>query len=184
MEFESTSVKFANYEAILIPKNANWWLVDCSCNKRKLGIDKHAPSVCVLRDPGERWATGVAQFLARKNSKREYTEQEVIETLKKGWFLDPHTMPQNWFLKDVDTSNTVWFWLDKNFTKNFYDWCTNLNIPVKYNLDYVHKTKVGSAKHSIKQHYMNLLPSLQRIIEHVYADDYKLIESVNFYEAR
>lgn len=184
MEFESTSVKFGSYSAILIPKNANWWLVSCSGKSREQGVPKDTPTVCLLRDPAERWATGVAQFLSRRNLNREWIEDEILETLRVGWFLDPHTMPQNWFLKDIDISTTTWFWLDNNFTKNFYTWCNNLNIPVVQNLEHVHKTVPGSNKHKIKQHYMDLLPKLTREIKTMYADDYKLIESVNFYEAR
>lgn len=195
-----------SYMVVCIPKNASSWL------EKNLGIVEHTESlhtkkVCVLRDPIERWASGVAEYLSSIPG-RQRNERLILEYFKKAKEgvtnyglkvkalgtngtegLDIHTKPQNRFVSKFisksDESSTTWFYLDEQFTENFCTWASNnkLTIPYKHKKK-INVTEKNTTKSDLIKHYLDLVSQddfLQSKIKYFYQEDFDLIKRVEFY---
>ena len=190
-----------SYMVVCIPKNASSWL------EKNLGIverteSSHTNKVCVLRDPIDRWATGVAEY-ATSYPGRERNQRLILEffikaketVLSNGLKakvgsngaegLDVHTKPQNRFISRINESSTTWFYLDEHFTENFFSWVSDnkLTIPNKH-VKKLNFTEKNTRKSDLIKHYLDLFSKddfLQSKVKYFYQEDFDLIERVKFY---
>jgi hypothetical protein len=196
------------YMIVCIPKNASTWLG--STLKVKGQITKSFNihnKVCILRDPIERWLSGVAQYLSSEPGKRTRNKAQVLDffiSAKEGVTstglqvnavgpngsegLDNHTIPQNRFVSKFisksDESSTTWFYLDDQFTENFYTWASNNKITIPRYEKKINVSERDPIKSDLVKYYRDLINQysfLKNKIKYFYQEDFDLIERVNFY---
>jgi len=132
-----------SYMIVCIPKNASTWLGSTLKVKGQITKPINTHKVCILRDPIERWLSGVAQYLSSGPGQRTRNKAQVLDffiSAKEGIGpngsegLDDHTVPQNRFVSQFisksDESSTTWFYLDDQFTENFFTWTSNNKITI------------------------------------------------------
>lgn len=196
-----------SYMVVCIPKNASSWL------EKNLGIQvpstklSNINKVCVLRDPIERWVTGVTEYSYSNQGriKREKDIYDFFVQAKEGFTstglkvnaigrdgseaLDIHTVPQNRFvskfISKLDESSTIWFYLDEQFTENFFTWASDnkLTIPNKH-VKKINVTEKNHDKLAYIKYYRDLFSKddfLQSKVKYFYQEDFDLIERVKFY---
>ena len=135
-------------------------------------------NLIVLRDPIDRWCSGITQYLY--NSKQTLSVDEVFDKIT----FDDHTDLQTYFLQGVDLDRATFMWVDDDLRANMNDWITrcgyrtNVDIAIEYN------ASRDDDRIRTKNYYMELLeqqPELVLKLKDHFAEDYKLIESVKFY---
>lgn len=75
-------------------------------------------TLVVLRDPIERWISGLAQYLTTYHPKLPLQSREFIQFIFQRIDFDPHTTPQINFITGLETDNIVFFKFDQNLEKN------------------------------------------------------------------
>ena len=196
-----------SHMVICIPKNANTWLRHNLRIKSAITNPSIINKVVVLRDPIERWASGIAEYLSSIPG-RQRNERLVLDFFKKAKEgvtnyglkvkalgpdgsegLDAHTKPQNRFVSKFisksEESSTTWFYLDEQFTENFFSWVADnkLTIPNKC-VKKLNFTEKNTRKSDLIKHYLDLFSKddfLQSKVKYFYQEDFDLIERVKFY---
>lgn len=135
-------------------------------------------NLVVLRDPIDRWCSGITQYLY--NSKQDLSVEEVFDKMT----FDDHTDLQTYFLQGVDLDRATFMWVDDDLRANMNDWITacgyrtNIDIAIEYN------ASADDDRITTKNYYIKLLeqqPELVLKLKDHFAEDYKLIESIKFY---
>lgn len=173
-----------NISYIHIPKNASSFIKGVLIGAG--GFWRHSETLVnsnenliVLRDPIDRWCSGITQYL--HNSKQDLSVNEVFDRIT----FDDHTELQTYFLRGVDLSKATFMLVDENLRKNLDNWIynrpyrTNVNIAIEYN------ASGKDDRRTTKAYYINLLeqnPNLVLKLQKHFEEDYKLINSVKFYE--
>lgn len=183
-----------------IPKNSSSFMVDWAHRHNWTtavvydNCDWHRVTevIVILRDPVERWISGITQYLVsyvlNGNNKlltaEEFISQynPVIENLIFDVVdrFDDHVWPQVEILQDVlPDAERKYFLLDQHFTKKIGSY---LSFDTFKDLD-VHSTHEDPTKQTIYNFFKKLLESRndlkQKVID-VYAKDYELINKVTF----
>ena len=176
-----------------IPKNASSWtkpnLLDWKWEFYNYHTDNlyHKHAMVVLRDPIERWLSGIAEYMYLRHRDLD------IAHLSNAFFnlvfdriaFDDHTDLQVLFLQNLDLSNCTFFWCDKGYRKNFSDFLNSNGMPNKYHsYNYQHVTKeepIRSRFHKIFKQTLENDSKYKQQLQWYFAKDYKLIESVQFY---
>jgi len=175
---------------VYIPKNASSWtkpnLQDWGWefyNYHNDGLNKHA--LVVLRDPVERWLSGIAECLTLYHPGFELNDTETVELIFDRICFDDHTEKQVKFLQGLDTDNCTFMWCDEFYRNNFSQFINEyLGENKYYNYEYQHVTKNSPIRERFKNIFTQLIdtvPEYLSQIENYYDDDYKLIEQVKFY---
>jgi hypothetical protein len=191
---------------VQIPKNASCWfkhhfMPADAYNYYTDGFDsnKHLALV-VLRDPVERWTSGIGQYLIGWTpGSKFYIDIIDWESLTTQVTLDDHTQPQSDFIANLPYDNIVWFKCDDNLPNNFIDFMKKYNINVKLldekddvtNIFNITK-KVQPGSQTVSQQTvvdkiiskLNENPKYLDRIKEFYQDDYKLYNTVSYYVAR
>ena len=170
-----------HFTYVHIPKNASSFVKGCLIGAR--GFWKHSETLIngkenliVLRDPIDRWCSGIAQY--EYNIKSLLDPHTAFETIT----FDDHTELQTYFLKGVDLSCATFMLVDDNLRSTLSRWIiehgyvTNIEIAHAYNTS-------EDDKLERKNYYIKLLeqdPSLVLKLKEHFAEDYKLIKSVKF----
>ena len=112
-----------------IPKNAtNWgklWATNNNLGTSNYHntqlLQKGYQPIVFLRDPLDRWYTGLAEWLDRYGVIRhDYLfTSEILSLLVERVAFDEHTEEQVMFLENIDTDNAVFFRVDNNLVLNF-----------------------------------------------------------------
>jgi hypothetical protein len=142
--------------------------------------------IIVLRDPIKRWISGMAQYLCS-------TGYPADDTIKK-WnsltttlvfdriIFDDHTEKQTYFITGVPTQSCVYFNSEHGVVEHIQRYLISQNI----DLNMVGVELGDNTQHAKLSKFLNNLldnqPYLIDRLKEVYADDYKLIESVKFYD--
>jgi hypothetical protein len=138
-------------------------------------------NLIILRDPIDRWCSGIAQYLY--NNKQKLSIEEIFDKIT----FDDHTDLQTYFLQDVDLSSATFMLVDDELRANMNDWIvehgyrTNVDIAIEYN------ASADDDRITIKNYYIKLLeqhPEIVLKLKDYFAEDYKLIENVKFYGKR
>ena len=137
------------------------------------------PIVCsqyftVLRDPLQRWISGMAQY--QINSGRfDLTEEEIFTTIT----FDDHTETQSYFLSPFDLDKIVWFKCDdtlRNLLERF------LNIT---HYSFEDRNVSGDLHTKCKNRILEMLKvnpkNLNKVMAH-FAVDYQLMSNIKFYD--
>ena len=168
---------------IHIPKNASSFVKGVLMGAR--GFWHHSETLIkcnenliMLRDPIDRWASGIAQYLY--NSKLNIPDDEIFEKIT----FDDHTDLQTYFLTGVDLSNATFIKVDENLRSNLSSWMiargylTNVNIAHAYNASH------SDDRATIKTKYTKLVaenPEYMLKLKEHFKQDYELINRVKFY---
>ena len=178
---------------VYIPKNASSWtkpnLLDWGWeffNYRTDGLNKHA--LVVLRDPVDRWLSGIAEYLTLYHPTMQVPFKETEELIFDRITFDDHTECQVKFIQGLDTDNCTFMWCDEFYRNNFSRFVTEYMGSNKYyNYNYQHVSEDSASRKRFKAIFKRILdnePKYLTRIKHHFADDYKLIEQVQFYGAR
>jgi hypothetical protein len=178
---------------VYIPKNASSWtkpnLKDWGWQFYNYHVDKLTkPALVVLRDPVERWLSGIAEYLTLYHKEMSVPWLETEKLIFDRICFDDHTEKQIKFLNGLDTDNCTFMMCDRNYRENFSKFISeHLGDNAYYKYNYQHESESSPDRKRFKYIFKGLLnknPKYLECIRDYYADDYKLIETVKFYEAR
>lgn len=185
----------SEYMYINIPKNASTWT-----NKLfKLAFDFKIHNfidenlnkipIVVLRDPLDRWATGLAEYLIRLDAPK--LDDESLYNLAYSIHADEHTELQTYFLPNLNNVEPIYFFLNKNYAENIKHFILNDMGKKTWwntNLQELEKSKniadEKNLRESLKNKFYELVkePVLLQKIQDYYKLDYDLINTVKFYQ--
>lgn len=183
------------YCYVNIPKNASSFLreifKDTGWKHMHLGMNMEIKAtIVVLRDPIERWITGIAQHittnvLGENFGSTHYLEQnnELVERIIFDQIVfDDHTEQQSWFLEPFSLDNAVFFYCDNTLSKNLDSYFNN-----KFdftNKPYVNVSKDQFDNANLVEHFKKLVYNNKLYFNRLksyFVRDYDLINSVKFY---
>jgi len=136
-------------------------------------------NLIVLRDPIDRWVSGITQYLHNSN-QIDMPAELIFDKIT----FDDHTDLQTYFLQGVDLTSATYMMVNDDLRGNLNDWVvdrgyrTNVDIAIQYN------ASADDHRITIKNYYANLLeqqPELVLKLKEHFAEDYKLINSVKYY---
>jgi len=114
------------YAYIPIPKCASKWTTkflydglnwEVSTRSDKLA-ELSLKKFTILREPLDRWISGMCQYLVTYHPKTLLNARELIEFIFKRVDFDPHTTPQINYLNDLNSEDLVYFKFDNDLEKN------------------------------------------------------------------
>jgi hypothetical protein len=179
-----------------IPKNASTFLSNVLASNgwepHTIGDSQHLikQAIVVVRDPVERWISGFATYCSSwvlgdgygsdhfVEDYNQLIERFIFDTLE----FDDHTTPQTKFIDQLPVlMQTTFFKLDKTVVNNISLYThQNLNINnVDANISEEHYDQRQLSKF-MRDQLTNRPDLIERINEH-YANDFNLIDSVQFY---
>jgi hypothetical protein len=175
-----------------IPKNASSWtkpnLKDWDWqfyNYHTDHLNKHA--LVVLRDPIDRWISGIAEYLALYHPDFNAPFYETQRLIFDKIVFDDHTEKQIKFLDGLDTDNCTFMWCDNEYRNNFSRFITEHLGDNRYDrYDYQHVSRNDGTRYSHKLFFKNVLEKNPEYLENLkqyYAEDYNLINNVKFYNS-
>lgn len=157
-----------------------------------LPLDEVGIIIVVMRDPYDRWLSGVAEFFSEYFGKSE----SIFEFLDHGFTrqiltmrpaLDDHTESQLFFLQNIPLEKCVFFRQEQSFNHKIAEYFQDhLNIPNNFITEKpVNVSTGGNYNGRVKQHLDRLLRknSVQymKVLEYM-EQDYEFIEKmVTFY---
>jgi hypothetical protein len=156
---------------------------------------QHAPALIILRDPVQRWISGVVEYFLQL-STRTYVKNNITqlnfspELISKQIVFDIHTCPQHRFIEMLQgPKHYIWFDTDQRpqlietlfryFKQQGFD---NTWAPENYKYD-VNIVNISDQKKELTQTVRDMLdqPEMFQKIKNFYKADYQLIESIKFY---
>ena len=184
----NTKLFYKNYVYIPIPKNAHrlttqiLFYYNFTEHESTNILDlQNKLKIIVLRDPLQRWYSGVCQYI-KSYTRDLIINSDIVNLLTSITLFDIHTRTQTSYLSGIDTDECVFFNLDDKFYENrityFCDKQFNktLSKPGWYgkNTKSLHSEMNEAIKKYMTKEFEN------RIIE-FYKDDYELYNSVKFF---
>ncbi len=189
MSSPSTDLMYVN-----IPKNASSWtkpnLQDWGWEFYNYyddqGFENKIP-IIVLRDPIERWLSGIAEYFALYHPDFKIFNEETIELIFARVCFDDHTEQQIKFVHGLDIGKSIFLKCDTDYRKNFSDLLNSYNMPNRYfNYAYQHVSSNNDLRKKFKEIFTNEIQKSKYLksIKDYYSIDYQLMDSVKFYESR
>lgn len=146
--------------------------------------------IIILRDPIERWKSGLLENLAYKSHITTNISDEILTRAVNYPFVDPHTLGQTFFLKNLCFEQCVFFKLDTNLEINLNNYLSKYYGANHYKLEKIRDANFDPFKLKIKPYIENFLdnnPEYMTKLKNIYKLDYILIDDVKkstgFYEA-
>ena len=175
-----------------IPKCASSWtkpnLLDLKWeffNYHKDNI-KHKQAMVVLRNPLERWLSGICEYFALYHPDLDLSEarKPFYELVLDVVTFDDHTEKQVYFIEGLDPNKCVYFVCDDSYRLYFQQFLINQGYPNRYaGYNYQHVTNESEVRLRFKKYFTPLLEN-KKYIDHImnhYKLDYELINSVQFW---
>lgn len=185
----------ARFNFINIPKNAS------SEVKRSLlgwsasdfnSLVANVEHLVILRDPTDRWISGIAEFLVgnfsytgKCNANIEFEEiqmlmnTEMFQNLLFNFVIfDNHTLPQSCFLQGLDLDTITFFYFDAEVIPRLLSY-----VGITKEIKTTNSALTNQKKLVIIRKLKNLLkdnPTLQRKIDTHYYCDHQLFDKVKF----
>lgn len=181
----------SDYMYIYIPKNASSWtkpnLQDLNWefyNYHTDNLDKIA--LVVLRDPVERWISGIAEYfyLYHKDINIEEFTPAFIDLVFDRVAFDDHTERQSLFIEGLDHSRCIFFRCDDQYRIKFSEFLTQIGYKNQYyTYDYQHSSRLSRERTIFKDIFSKYLQNInyRNKIEDYFREDLNLINSVKFY---
>lgn len=146
-----------------------------------------AHSIIVLRDPIERWLSGICEYFTLYHSSIDVSmfNPAFFDLIIEQTTVDDHTEKQVYFIDALDINNCTFFKCDSEYSINLAKFLHDRACQVP-TMTQVHVTNDSEIRSKFKKIFQPLLENpkyLTRIIQH-YAQDYQLINSVTFYGSR
>lgn len=184
-----------------IPKNASTftkvnnfgWTVD-----NYYQCEPTSTVLVVLRDPIERWLSGIAEYFNRyqptltdvtellESYPASSTTKLYLDLIFNQISFDDHTEKQIRFINDLEISKCVFFKCDVNFPRFYSDYYKNTyNLDNTFNLGTWHNvTSSYPRKQRIKEIFKKIVqrnPQYRNQLVYHFRQDYELIKEVKFY---
>ena len=164
---------------IHIPKNASSFVKGCLLSS---GNFTHSDSLVTadrylvtLRDPIDRWISGIAQFMNDENNQN-VTLHDLVDRVT----IDDHTELQTYFLEKVDLDRCTFIQVDKNLRTNLSAWFKENDYIV--NMDNI--PNINQGNQLLKDRFAAMVDGNSQIklkLATHYEQDYALINRVKFY---
>ena len=145
--------------------------------------------LAVLRDPIERWLSGLGQIYYQTDFKESDMSNSFLRLLFDKVGIDDHTERQVLFLNDLDINKCIFFKFDDNLRYNISGFFkTEFNID--HDLTLLQKINASSEdirKENIKnifKKFINKNSWFKNKLLMYYEEDYKLLAQVTYYEYR
>ena len=176
-----------------ISKNASSWTKPLLkedwgwkfCNYHTDKINKTA--IVVLRDPVDRWITGIAEYLASYHPTASLHNFETLDLIFDRVVFDDHTERQVNFIHGLDTDRCIFLWCDSNYRQNFSSLLAEYGMPNEYfNYDYQNVSETNPTRKRFKQIFSKEIENSKYMesIKNYFEADYQLINQVKFYGTR
>ena len=138
-------------------------------------------SIVVLRDPVDRWLSGVCEYftLYHPDIDTRQFNTAFFELLTDRVAFDDHTDKQVYFIDDLDLGKCKFFMCDGGYRDKFSAYMTSLGVSNTYNqIDYKHTTSASPLRAKFKKIFEPVLHDSKYMnrIKAYYAEDYELIE--------
>lgn len=174
-----------------IPKNASSWtkpnLLDWGWEFYNYHTDvqqRNKVAIVVLRDPIERWLSGIAEYFALYYPEFHMQDSEALALVFDRVCFDDHTERQIDFIHGLDTEQCIFLRCDENYKTLFSQLLDEHGMPnqyARYNNQHV------SEDSPVRKHFKELFrreiqnPKYLKQVEDYFRLDYDLIQSVRFY---
>jgi hypothetical protein len=193
MSHQDSNVMYVN-----IPKNASSWtkpnLQDFGWEFYNYHTDHmyHKHAMIVLRDPVERWLSGVAEYftLYHRFMDTSQINQAFIDLVMDQITLDDHTEKQVYFIEGLNFNRCTFFMCDKDYRLLFCQFLANQGIDdtkryARYSYQHTTENREDgdTTRVKFKKTFQPLLDNpkyLEKVKQH-YKLDYELINGVQFF---
>lgn len=183
---------------INIPKNASSFLrhyfKDAGWKHMFVGMNMQVTkNLVVLRDPIERWITGIAQHITTNILEENFGSTHFIELYNElseriifdQIVFDDHTEQQTWFLEPFELDNSVFFYCDSDLGKNLDSYFSTLGISCNFTKQqHINTSKEHFDNANLVEHFRNIVYNNKKYYNNLksyFVRDYGLITSVDFY---
>lgn len=176
-----------------IPKNATSWTKvalishQWECYNYHLDNLYHKKPLVVLRDPIDRWVSGIAEFfyLYHRDLSTDSFNSTVCDIIFDKVAFDDHTERQTYFLEGLDPENCVYFMFDNNYQPLFSQFLSGHGISNTFtDIEKKHVSDLEPVRRNFKKFFKDKLtePNYLNQIKSYFEPDYQLIDSVKFYK--
>ena len=178
-----------NYKDLMyipIPKNASTWSKD---KFKQLGWNEcnylhhhlyHKHSIVILRDPIERWVSGMVEYFSRLQSS---TPVEMFtDIILNQCALDEHTYRQAYYISGINFNNATFFYCKENYKNDLTKFLKEHNINVDYT-ESIYRNVMKTNKQYLKDYFQSLIKDSAFLpkLKNYYECDYQIIRSVKYY---
>ena len=172
---------------VYIPKNASTWTKDKLSKHKWDNANYHHDNlnkkpVVILRDPIERWLSGMAEYLTRFHPTIKLDSEETLDVLFYKVIFDDHTERQVNFLHGLDAFKCIFFWCDEDYRNKFSEFISDIHGQNTFNSEpYKQVSNDSFERRYFKQTLANALNTktvYKTKLEQHYAQDYILIEKI------
>ena len=175
-----------------VPKNASSWtkpnLKDFGWQFYNYHTDNlNKTAIVVLRDPVERWLSGIAEYLALYHPYFILHDLEAMDLIFDKICFDDHTEKQINFIHGLDTDCCVFFKCDEYYREDFSAFLDENGMPNRFNkYEYQHVSDASPVRKKFKNIFEREIqnPKYLKAVEDYFAADYNLINSIKFYGSR
>jgi hypothetical protein len=184
------------FSYVNIPKNASSEFKIIFKNWKKSNYNVDIPPdnkyIVILRDPTERWVSGIVEFLIGNHStpgqlNKELSIDEITTAIESSFvqnlilnfvIFDSHTLPQCYFLQNLNISDIAFFYQDQNVVTRVTEY---VKLPTQ--ITNANNTAENEKKMIISTAVKKMISTnnkLQKIIDMHYYCDHELFDKVSF----
>jgi len=181
------------FSYVNIPKNASTTLSVMFSNWNFSDFNKFAdidqPNyLVVLRDPVDRWISGMTHYLWKLNKKRP--EEEILNLLTSQSFqnlifdfmvFENHTLPQICFLSGLRLDKTTFFYFSTGVVSKIQNFINDVSLVSPGRLCEHLAWDVKAKMYNKLKSLINGDSEVRSRITQQYSADYQLIDTVKFY---
>lgn len=190
---ECMSLSNIQYMYVNIPKNASSWtrnnLLRYNWEFYNYHTDDlyHKHAIIVLRDPIERWLSGIAEYmyLYHRNIDPAHFSKSFFNLVFDRIAFDDHTEKQVLFFNELNLNNCTFFYCDvkyKEYIRNFIS--KKIGNTYFFSTLHEHVTNESLERKKFRQIFSKALHENSKYLINLkkyFNDDYKLINSITFY---
>lgn len=184
------------YNLVHIPKNAsseiknvlNTWQ-----HSNYFEIKNSVEHLVILRDPTDRWISGVAEFLVGNNAHTGFLNSNLsVDEIEQAMnnrlvqnllfdfaIFDGHTIPQCWYLRGLNLDNIVFFYFDQLVIPRILEYTKTVSEVKVANTSLTNPRKLAIIK-KLKS-LLQDNPELQHKIDKNYYADHQLFDKIKFH---
>jgi hypothetical protein len=173
-----------------IPKNASSWTKQHIPNWQCVNYFKQSTTdwkyIVVLRDPIERWISGIVQYFFEYNIDPDFNNTAFCNLIFDRIAFDDHTERQILFIQDIPIEKTTFIKCDKSYSTNFIDLMRSNGIDIKNEIIQVNTITQNAKKIELKELILarlKLNTSYEESLRKYYERDYELFNWVQFFNS-
>jgi len=175
-----------------VPKNASSWtkpnLLDWKWTEDNYHDSQlDITAIVVLRDPVERWLSGIAEYFTLYHTNFDTWNSDVFDLVFDRICFDDHAEQQVKFLHGLDTDRCVFFRCDQYYREDFSTYLDEQGMPNRYHkYEFQHVSDSSPERKKFQEIFKNELEKSKYLtqIKNYYEADYRLMDSVKYYGSR